>query len=180
MSRLVVYAEDDATPLAEYHAHQDIARVLDGIGVRFEAWQASQPLGEDASETEVLEAYRAPVERLMAEYGFQSVDVISLFPDHPGRETLREKFLREHTHSDFEVRFFVAGRGLFYIHEAGKVHAVTCERGDLISVPAGARHWFDMGPRPRFQCIRLFTHPDGWVAQYTGDGIAGRYPLLEG
>jgi 1,2-dihydroxy-3-keto-5-methylthiopentene dioxygenase len=36
-----------------------------------------------------------------------------------------------------------------------------------------------MGPQPRFKVIRLFTTPEGWVAQYTGEKIADRFPRLE-
>lgn len=176
MSELIIYSATDSTPLALHTDHAGIAQVLEGIGVRFEAWQASQPLTPDAGQDEVLAAYREPVERLMAESGFQSADVVSLGPDHPDRAALRQKFLSEHTHSEFEVRFFVDGSGLFYIHADDMVYAITCEKGDLISVPAGASHWFDMGAAPNFKCIRLFTNPEGWVAEYTGDAIADRYP----
>ena len=64
--------------------------------------------------------------------------------------------------TDFELRFFVDGRGLFYLHLGDKVYCVLCEQGDLISVPANTTHWFDMGANPRFKCIRFFTTPDGW------------------
>ena len=30
-----------------------------------------------------------------------------------------------------------------------------------------------------FVAIRLFTNPAGWVAEFTGDDIAGRFPRLE-
>ncbi len=56
---------------------------------------------------------------------------------------------------------------------------MLCEEGDLISVPAGTRHWFDMGPNPRFTAIRLFTNADGWIANFTGDTIADRFPRHE-
>jgi 1,2-dihydroxy-3-keto-5-methylthiopentene dioxygenase len=59
------------------------------------------------------------------------------------------------------------------------VYAVLCEKNDLISVPANTPHWFDMGPNPDFCAIRLFNNPDGWVAHFTGDEIAARFPLLE-
>ena len=74
------------------------------------------------------------------------------------------------------MRFFVEGAGMFYLRAAGKVHMTLCERGDLISVPAGTRHWFDMGPSPRFTAIRLFTTPEGWVANFTGTPIARSFP----
>lgn len=179
MSRLTIYAEDTGEPIEVVEDGEAIAERLAGIGVRFERWQASQPLAADAGEAEILEAYAEPVTRLKDEYGFAAADVVRLKPDHPDREALRAKFLDEHTHSDFEVRFFVEGSGLFYLHAGGRVHAVLCEQGDLISVPAGTPHWFDMGERPHFTCIRLFTTPEGWVAQYTGADIARAYPRLE-
>ncbi len=176
MSTLTVYDAATADAGQVYSAGEDIARELADIGVKFERWEASQPLSATASNETILEAYRGSVERLMREYGFQSADVVALHPEHPDREALRAKFLDEHTHSDFEVRFFVDGRGLFYIHRDDKVYAILCEQGDLISVPANTTHWFDMGSRPHFKAIRLFTTPEGWVANFTGSDIARRLP----
>jgi 1,2-dihydroxy-3-keto-5-methylthiopentene dioxygenase len=105
--------------------------------------------------------------------------VVSLQPDHPQKTAFREKFLAEHIHEDFEVRFFVDGKGLFYLHIGDKVYAVLCERGDLISVPANTTHWFDMGENPCFKCIRLFTIPEGWVATFTGSDIAASFPTFD-
>jgi 1,2-dihydroxy-3-keto-5-methylthiopentene dioxygenase len=116
---------------------------------------------------------------LIDRYEFRSSDVVSLRPDHPQKTDLRAKFLSEHTHDEFEVRFFVEGRGLFYLHPDERVIITLCEQGDLISVPAGMKHWFDMGELPDFKCIRLFTNPDGWIAAYTGDPIAERFPRFE-
>ncbi|KLD61908.1 cupin, partial [Luteibacter rhizovicinus DSM 16549] len=73
----------------------------------------NQPIAPGATQDEVIEAYRADIDRLMAENGYRSVDVISLKPDNPDRATFRQKFLNEHTHSEDEVRFFVAGAGQF-------------------------------------------------------------------
>src|SRR3546814_18159598 len=58
---------------------------------------------------------------LNARYGFVSIDVVSIQPDSPQAETARGKFLSEHTHADFETRFFVDGQGAFYIRANGKV-----------------------------------------------------------
>ena len=87
--------------------------------------------------------------------------------------------MAEHTHDDFEIRFFVDGEGLFCIHKDGKVYLTLCTKGDLINLPANLTHWFDMGPRPFFKAIRLFTTPDGWVGHFTGNDIADRFPRLE-
>lgn len=180
MSRLRIF--DESRPqllLTEHHEHAAIARELGQVGVRFEQWEASQLIAPDASQEAVIAAYRSDIDRLKEEKGYQAVDVISLTPDHPDRATLRQKFLSEHTHSEDEVRFFVAGSGQFTLHIAGKVYDILCEQGDLIGVPDGIRHWFDMSESPYFVAIRLFTNKEGWVAQFTGDDIAQRFPRMQ-
>lgn len=173
MSHLQVFEEADGTnPLLDTSDGETIAAELATIGVRFERWP-TRPL---ADATAILDVYAPEIERLKAEAGYQSVDVVALAPDHPDRATLRGKFLSEHTHGEDEVRFFVDGEGLFTLHEGGRVFNMLCTKGDLISVPAGMKHWFDMGPAPRFTAIRLFVNPDGWVASFTGDSIADRFP----
>ncbi|MCK9194357.1 MAG: AraC family ligand binding domain-containing protein [Nevskia sp.] len=178
MSELRIY-EENGQPVTTYSQFDDIRDHLAAIGVQFERWEASMQLDAQASQDEVIEAYRGSVNRLMNQYGFKSVDVISLQPTHPQKDALRNKFLSEHRHEEFEVRFFVEGEALFYIRENNRVHGVLCSAGDLISVPANVRHWFDMGPNPNFKAIRLFITPDGWVANYTGDKIADQFPRLE-
>jgi len=94
-------------------------------------------------------------------------------------EAMRKKFLDEHFHKEDEVRFFVAGSGLFTLHVDDKVYEILCETGDLIGVPDSTQHWFDMGPEPHFIAIRFFTEPDGWVGHFTGTGIAKKFPRYE-
>ena len=156
----------------------DIRDRLAEHGVRYERWPTRE-LPQDADPEQILAAYQEEVARLKAECGFQTADVVSLSPDHPDKDAFRQKFLDEHTHSEDEVRFFVRGQGLFYLHFGDQVYALMCREGDLISVPDGTRHWFDMGPEPSFTCIRLFTNPEGWVANFTGDAIAGQLPRYE-
>jgi mannose-6-phosphate isomerase-like protein (cupin superfamily) len=99
--------------------------------------------------------------------------------DVPDRAAFRQKFLNEHTHSEDEVRFFVAGAGQFTLHIGEKVYEVLCEKGDLIGVPDGTRHWFDMSESPYFVAIRLFTNKEGWVANFTGEDIAEQFPRMK-
>lgn len=179
MSRLRVY--DDHAPdvaLLDTHEPAAITHELESAGIRFEQWQADRPIAPGVSSEEVVAAYRADIDRLMREEGYRTVDVVSLQPDHPDRVALREKFLSEHTHSEDEVRFFVAGSGQFTLHIGLRIYEVLCERGDLIGVPDGTPHWFDMSESPSFVAIRLFTNAEGWVAQFTGDDIAGRFPRM--
>lgn len=180
MSRLRIF--DEAHPDQPRVATSDatgIARELSAIGVTFAQWQATQPVAPGAAPEAVMEAYRPDIDRLVAERGFRSVDVVSIAPDHPDREQMRAKFLDEHFHTEDEVRFFVAGSGLFTLHVEDKVYEIRCEQGDLIAVPGKTRHWFDMGPEPCFIAIRFFTEPDGWVGHFTGIDIARKFPRHE-
>lgn len=180
MSRLRILADDDpATAILETSDFDGVARELEKAGVRFERWEASADIAPGDSQEDILQAYADDIARLKREQGYQAVDVVSMWPDHPEREAARKKFLDEHTHAEDEVRFFVNGKGLFSLHIGDRVYEVLCERGDLIGVPANTTHWFDMGPRPDFTAIRLFNNPEGWVANFTGSDIASRFGRLE-
>ncbi|MCX8060283.1 MAG: cupin [Aquificaceae bacterium] len=175
MSMLLVYTQEGE--LLELHRGQrEIAERLAPIGVRFERWKANRELPWSATQEEVLEAYKEEVNRIVEEFAFKAIDVVSLTPDHPKKQELRQMFLSEHTHSDFEVRFFVEGSGTFYLHPQERVYALLCQKGDFVSVPSNMPHWFDMGTEPFFKAIRFFTLPEGWVAHFTGSDIATRIP----
>lgn len=177
MSLLKIYSENSPDSAIYFSEFNDIENQLKSIGVLFERWTAQKDLS-DLSDDEVLEAYSDSIERLKHQYGFQSADVIKLDSTHPAKDALRKTFLNEHTHEDFEVRFFVEGCGLFYLHVEDKVYNILCEKGDLISVPANVKHWFDMGEYPNLTCIRLFTNLSGWVANFTDNDIAKHFPTL--
>jgi 1,2-dihydroxy-3-keto-5-methylthiopentene dioxygenase len=180
MSRLRIFEENNPdTPLFDSQDGERIAAELKPIGVVFERWQANQAIAPGASPEEVMAAYRADIDRLVAERGFKTVDVVSIAPDNPKREEMRAKFLDEHFHKEDEVRFFVAGSGLFTLHVGGKVYEIECVKDDLIAVPDGALHWFDMGAEPYFVAIRFFTEPDGWVGHFTGTEIARQFPRYQ-
>jgi len=180
MSRLRIFAEEHPDEaLLSTSDRAAMARELARIGVTFEQWQATRAIAPGASPEEVLAAYRTDIDRLVAQRGFRSVDVVSIAPDNPQREAMRAKFLDEHFHKEDEVRFFVAGSGLFTLHVDGNVYEILCTQGDLIAVPDSTRHWFDMGPEPSFIAIRFFTEPDGWVGHFTGTDIARKFPRYE-
>jgi len=166
-------------PTIETDDGERIATELGKIGVRFERWETRAALPPGADQETAIAAYRPEIDRLIRECGYQSVDVLRLERGAPNAAAARAKFLAEHRHSEDEVRFFVEGRGAFYLHAGERVYQTICVRGDLISVPAGTKHWFDMGPDPEFTVLRLFINPDGWVADFTGDTIAQRFPKLE-
>ena len=180
MSRLTIYRDD--APLTAELDTADEARIregLAGINVRFERWPALRPLASTDQDEDILAAYRPEIQRLERAQAYQAVDVLRCAPDHPQREQLRAKFLAEHTHVDDEVRFFVEGAGMFYLHIDGQVYKVLCERGDHIGVPDRVPHWFDCSALPYVTAIRFFTNADGWVAEYTGNKIAEAFPKFD-
>jgi 1,2-dihydroxy-3-keto-5-methylthiopentene dioxygenase len=177
MTTLTIYPDKNSSkPQTVTSDPAEIGRLLNEVGVRFERWKADAALPENATPEQVLAAYKTEVDRLSAEAGYKTVDVIRITPDNPKKEELRYKFIEEHVHDEDEVRFFVEGSGAFYLHLDDKVYQVACTRDDLLSVPAGTKHWFDMGPEPSFTAIRLFISPDGWVAKFTGDQISRSIP----
>jgi len=180
MSRLRIFAEEHPDqPLVSTRDRARMAQELQAIGVAFEQWEASQPVQAGDPPDAIMAAYRADIDRLVAERGFRTVDVVSIAPDNPNRAEMRRKFLDEHFHKEDEVRFFVAGSGLFTLHVDDRVYELLCEAGDLVAVPDSMTHWFDMGAEPSFVAIRFFTEPDGWVGHFTGTDIAQKFPRYE-
>lgn len=180
MSDLKVFKDDNADECLEHYTDKkQIGQRMKKVGIRYEQWETTESILDGADSNTVIQAYKKDIYDLMAEEGYKTVDVISLTSDNPQKDELRKKFLDEHTHSENEVRFFVKGQGLFTLHIGHEVFEILCSQGDLISVPDGIRHWFDMGPNPNFIAIRLFNNPEGWVAKYTGNSIAQQYSRLE-
>ncbi len=179
MSLLRLFDARTATLLNQTDDGLLISEILRHAGVLFRRWPTPAAVTDHSSNDDILQAYASEIALLQQQEGYQTVDVISLSPDHPDKAMLRQKFLHEHTHSEDEVRFFVRGQGLFCLHLHGKIYQVLCCQQDLISVPAGTPHWFDMGSAPRFSAIRLFNNATGWVAQCTGSAVAERFPRLD-
>ncbi|HQT67462.1 MAG: acireductone dioxygenase [Rhodospirillales bacterium 20-60-12] len=178
MSRLSIF--DERRPAAPLFVTEDgvvMGAKLGEIGVRFERWESPVMLDEDASSEAILAAFKPYLDELMGATGAGSADVIKLTPTHPQAAALRAKFLDEHRHTEDEIRFFVEGSGHFVMHVEGRVYDALCTKGDLISVPANTRHWFDAGPAPLFTALRVFSDQSGWVAHFTGDPISAQFDL---
>ena len=109
--------------------------------------------------------------------GYETADVISINSLTENYDAIRAKFLAEHIHTEDEIRFFVDGQGLFWFNlETESVFNLLCQRGDLISVPAGSKHWFDAGENDPFvKAIRIFIDMSGWVPHYTESKIEQQF-----
>jgi 1,2-dihydroxy-3-keto-5-methylthiopentene dioxygenase len=153
-----------------------ITQYLEGIGVSYERWQPSTPVSDGALPDEILAAYAPEIEKLKVQGGYTTADVIDVKPGTPGLESMLARFNREHWHDEDEVRFIIRGRGLFHIHpRKGPVVAVEVEAGDLIRVPRGTWHWFDLCAEREIQAIRLFQDISGWAPHYTDSGVDEGY-----
>ncbi len=157
----------------------EIRAFLQPHGIWYEKWEVEGRIGPDATSDQILAAYAPEIERLKAAGGFVTADVINVTSETPNLDAMLAKFNKEHTHSEDEVRFTVKGSGVFHIHPAGgPVFAVQVEAGDLINVPAGTRHWFDLCSDRNIRCIRLFQDPSGWSPEYVDAGVHERYQPL--
>jgi 1,2-dihydroxy-3-keto-5-methylthiopentene dioxygenase len=156
-----------------------IAEYLAAIGIEYRRWETSGRISGDAPPEQILAGYGPEIERLKALGGYTTADVIDVKPETPGLGAMLAKFNREHWHDEDEVRFILKGRGLFHIHpRQGPVMAVEVEPGDLLRVPSGTWHWFDLCADRRIRAIRLFQNTSGWTPLYTGSGADANFQPL--
>ena len=169
----IVTIPDENRTLRDIEA---ITGYLSGIGIDYERWEPSHPLPSDATHEQILAAYAAEIERLKARGGYVTSDVIDVNPRTPGLDEMLARFNREHWHDEDEVRFIIHGRGLFHIRpRQGSVIAIEVEPGDLIRVPRGTWHWFNLCSDREVRAIRLFQDPAGWTPQYTESRVDSNY-----
>lgn len=152
-----------------------MVKFLEGEGLVYRNWDVSKLRDElrdnyaltDVEKAEILAAFGGELEKLKVEGGYVSADIVVLWEKTPDLETLLDKFSREHHHTEDEVRFVVDGHGIFAIRgRSGRCFDLEVGPGDLITVPAGIRHWFTLAEDRRIKCIRLFQDPAGWAAIY--------------
>jgi 1,2-dihydroxy-3-keto-5-methylthiopentene dioxygenase len=168
-----VFVHDENRDIAD---PAEIAAYLKPHGIWYEKWDVEGRISPDASNDDVLREYAPEIERLKQSGGYVTADVISVSPETPNLDAMLNKFNKEHTHSEDEVRFTVKGRGVFHIHpESGPVFGIQVEAGDLINVPAGTQHWFDLCNDRTIRCIRLFEDAAGWTPHYVESGVHEDY-----
>lgn len=161
-----------------YTQWEDIAQKLAPLGVQLNRWSVgdnqeirqilSQDKLSDEQKEQVLQALDQYFEQLKQAAGYQSRDLIVLHPEIPNLEELLSKFNRCHTHADDEVRYIVAGEGIFgFVCADGSQVELTVQPEEYINVPANTEHWFRLTPSQRVKAVRYFTSTEGWVPQYT-------------
>jgi len=168
---------DEKKTLSEF---EEVRAQLGTMGIDYQRWKPAHEVAAGGSAAEILAAYAPEIERLKAQGGYVTADVIDVTPQTPGLEAMLNRFNSEHWHDEDEVRFIIEGRGIFHIHLRskngdGKVVSITVEAGDLLRVPRGTWHWFDLCEERRIRAIRLFQDTSGWTPHYTESGVDRGY-----
>jgi 1,2-dihydroxy-3-keto-5-methylthiopentene dioxygenase len=175
---LVTILDEDRT----LRTIEEITSGLAEYGIDYQHWEPAHPVADDAPAEEILRAYATEIEELKTRGGYVTADVIDVSPTTPGLEGMLAKFNREHWHDEDEVRFIIAGHGLFHIHsKTGHFLSIEVSAGDLIRVPRGTLHWFNLCADRRIRAIRLFQDTSGWTPHYTESHVDERFmPLCFG
>lgn len=157
-----------------FDSEPEIRAELAALGIDYERWSLDR-VPQDCSADEVLAAYANEIEEMKRRGGYVTADVIDVNPATPNLDTMLAKFDKEHTHSEDEVRFILAGRGIFFLNIGGRVASVEVGPGDMLRVPRGSTHWFTLCEDRRIRAIRWFQETTGWTPQYTASGVDKGY-----
>jgi 1,2-dihydroxy-3-keto-5-methylthiopentene dioxygenase len=115
---------------------------------------------DDAARVELI----ATVKR---ERGYVDEDFVELKPDMPNLDEICAKFDKEHFHTEDEVRYVVAGAGIFDVRDADDQWIrIEVSPGDMIVIPARTYHRFYLTDQKQIRCMRLFANNDGWAPVY--------------
>jgi 1,2-dihydroxy-3-keto-5-methylthiopentene dioxygenase len=177
----ILRLEDGTT----YTQLSDITRELAPLNIQLNSWpvgdnpEIRELLAKDAlddnQKEQVLQALDGYFEQLKETAGYQSRDLIVLHPEIPNLDTVLSKFDKCHIHADDEVRYIVAGEGIFgFVRPDGSQVEVTVEPEEFINVPANTEHWFYLTAARKVKAVRYFTTTTGWTPEYTDTEIRSR------
>ncbi len=111
--------------------------------------------------------YQPVLDAIKQQHGYVEQDIIELRPETPNLGDVLKKFDDEHLHEEDEVRFLLEGEAIFDIRSTSdRWMRVQVERGDLIVVPKGRHHRFELTDKKTIRCVRLFKDKSGWVPHY--------------
>jgi 1,2-dihydroxy-3-keto-5-methylthiopentene dioxygenase len=112
-------------------------------------------------------AFQTPLDELKERNGYVTQDEVALLPDMPNLQEICDRFVDEHFHDEDEVRFVLAGGGVFDIRSNDdRWMRVEVTEGDLIVIPKKRHHRFFLNDEKMIRCVRLFQDASGWVPHY--------------
>jgi 1,2-dihydroxy-3-keto-5-methylthiopentene dioxygenase len=170
-----------------YHDRADIDRELAPLNIQLQHW----PLGNDPQLLNILNQPQLSEEdknivlsnldhyfEQLKPSGYQSRDIIDIHPALVGIDEMLAGFDRSHTHADDEVRYVLAGEGIFgFVRPDKSQIELTVQTAEQINIPAGTEHWFYLTPNRRFVVLRYFTNISGWTPEYLDTPILFRATL---
>ena len=113
-----------------------------------------------------VKSYREYLDKIKSERGYITEDVVELSEQQSDYGTINDKFSREHSHSDDEVRYVLEGDGIFDIRSKDDLWIrLFVEPSDFITIPKGRNHCFQLR-RGRIKAVRLFADAAGWHPTY--------------
>ncbi|HTU44648.1 MAG TPA: cupin domain-containing protein [Bryobacteraceae bacterium] len=156
---------------------EDIQDHLAPTGIEYDRWEILPGIDKSSSSEFILESYAEHIERVKEKGGYAKADVVNVNAVTPGLDAMLARFSTEHWHDEEEVRFIVYGRGVYHVHltNDGSVSKLEVEAGDMIRVPRGTLHWFDLCSEREIKAIRFFQDAAGWTPYYTESGLEKQY-----
>ncbi|SDA68103.1 1,2-dihydroxy-3-keto-5-methylthiopentene dioxygenase [Pseudomonas sp. NFPP33] len=154
----------------------DIASTLAAVGIDYRQMELPAALRPGCEQAEFDAAYGLWLQAFMGKEGHVHQELFNLQRNHPQKLELRARYLDEQVQSSASTWLFLGGFAQLSVHLDGYVYVLQGERGDLLTLPAGTRHWFDLGEEPHLLALRLSPSED--TPERTGDDIASRFPRL--
>lgn len=155
----------------------DIASTLAAVGLDYRQVELPAALRPGCEQAEFDQAYGLWLQAFMGNEGHVQRELFNLQRNHPQKLELRARYLDEQVQASTCAWLFIGGFAQLSVHLDGYVYRLQGERGDLLTLPAGTRHWFDLGEEPHALVLRLSQSEE--TPERTGDDIASRFPRLE-
>ncbi len=182
----ILRLEDDTT----YTEISDIQRELAPLNIQVNSWEIgndtkvkallAQDMLSDGEKEYVLKGLDKYFLQLATTAGYQERDLIVLHSSVPKLDAMLSKFDKIHTHADPEVRYIIAGEGIFgFVRPDGSQVELTVQPEDYINVPSGVEHWFYLTSERQIKAVRYFTNTEGWVPDYTNTEIRLRHAVVQ-
>lgn len=157
-----------------------LSRQLAEDGIRFEQWALPSGLSKSTlKDAEILSHCKTQIDRIKKQYAIEFADLATVKGGDAFSISIRDRYLSEHCHDEDEIRFFLEGSVLIYIHINERIHILQCGQGDFIVIPKGVKHWLDIGPSPEFTSIRWYNNIDALENLFTGSIVAESSPRWE-
>lgn len=154
----------------------DIASTLAAVGIDYRRLELPATLRPGCEQAEFDAAYGLWLQALMGKGGYVQQELFNLQRNHPQKLELRARHLDEQSQQSVSAWLFIGGFAQLSLHLDGYVYVLQGERGDLLTLPAGTRHWFDLGEEPHVLALRLSASDE--APERTGEAIASRFARL--